>query len=187
MLIPIAGFFQVAFGNAIFHRFIPDGREPELTCREGVPVSQPGHVLRGWHRRARRRVCSVGGVGCGEAEDYYHEPNKAEEPADGVARTPRSDQSADCRVRQHKHRWEKSQIREPPVAFKALWERWGEVSEESGERYERQAEDPDRPGDHPSGAAARLADTSTLFPCPFCHNTTLQHYRLPNVTTTVTK
>src|SRR5215203_4170606 len=36
-------------------------------------------------------------------------------------------------------------------------------------------------------ASAHLTDPSTLFPCPFCHNHTLQHYRLPSVTTTVTK
>jgi hypothetical protein len=35
-------------------------------------------------------------------------------------------------------------------------------------------------GDHP-------ADSSNLFPSPVCHNTTLQHYRLPNVTTNVTR
>ncbi len=29
---------------------------------------------------------------------------------------------------------------------------------------------------------AHTIDLSTLFPCPFCHNTTLQHYRLPSVT-----
>ena len=27
----------------------------------------------------------------------------------------------------------------------------------------------------------------SLFPCPFRHNLTLQHYRLPSVTTNVTK
>jgi hypothetical protein len=36
-------------------------------------------------------------------------------------------------------------------------------------------------------AGAHPTDFSTLFPCPFCHNPTLQHYRLPVVTATVTK
>jgi hypothetical protein len=36
-------------------------------------------------------------------------------------------------------------------------------------------------------AGAHPTDFSTLFPCPFYHNTTLQHYRLLSVTTTVTK
>ena len=34
---------------------------------------------------------------------------------------------------------------------------------------------------------ACTADTSTLFHCPLCHNTTLQHHRLPSVTTNVTR
>jgi hypothetical protein len=33
---------------------------------------------------------------------------------------------------------------------------------------------------------ARPADNSHLCSCPFRHNTTLQHYRLSSVTTTVT-
>src|SRR5215218_1471459 len=30
-------------------------------------------------------------------------------------------------------------------------------------------------------------DSSSLSPCPLCHNPTLQHYRLPSVTANVTK
>src|SRR5215217_1086800 len=37
------------------------------------------------------------------------------------------------------------------------------------------------------GWRAHSTDSSTLFPCPFCHDTTLQHDRLPSVPTTVTK
>src|SRR5918993_2258185 len=44
--------------------------------------------------------------------------------------------------------------------------------------------------DQASQVAARgliPADSSTLAPCPFSHNPTLQHYRLPTVTPTATK
>ena len=34
---------------------------------------------------------------------------------------------------------------------------------------------------------AHPTDSSTLFACPFCHNPTLQHYRLLNATATVTR
>src|SRR5215204_29904 len=46
---------------------------------------------------------------------------------------------------------------------------------------------PQRPGQPCSSAVAHPIDSSTLFPCPFCHNPTLQHYRLPSVTTNVTR
>jgi len=39
--------------------------------------------------------------------------------------------------------------------------------------------------DKPS--ATNLRDSSSLGSCPFCHNPTLGHYRLPSVTTTSTK
>src|SRR5215211_6622896 len=43
-----------------------------------------------------------------------------------------------------------------------------------------------RQGSGRRAAGTHPPDPSTLFPCPFGHNTTLQHYRLPSVTTTVT-
>src|SRR5215211_5387269 len=45
------------------------------------------------------------------------------------------------------------------------------------------------PSDHASQAAVRRLIPPTprppLFPCPFCHDTTLQHYRLLSVTKSV--
>ena len=42
--------------------------------------------------------------------------------------------------------------------------------------------------DQPCGkAGAHITCPPLLFPCPFCHNTTLQQYRLPSVTKTVTE
>src|SRR5215210_7044892 len=37
------------------------------------------------------------------------------------------------------------------------------------------------------GACTHPIDYSTVFPCPFCHNTTLQHYRLSSITINVTR
>src|SRR5215217_5782709 len=41
---------------------------------------------------------------------------------------------------------------------------------------------PHRPGEPGGGAAAHPIDSSSLSPCSFCHNPTLQHYRLSSVT-----
>src|SRR5215218_2255807 len=51
-------------------------------------------------------------------------------------------------------------------------------SSETGER-------PSLPGGGAAGADP--TDSLTLFPWPFCHDTTLQHYCSPSVTVTVTK
>ncbi len=58
--------------------------------------------------------------------------------------------------------------------------------ERKGEPDERHTHRPQRLGQPRGGATAHPTDSSTLFPCALCHNTTLQHYRLPNVTVTVT-
>src|SRR5215208_8033247 len=58
---------------------------------------------------------------------------------------------------------------------------------EEAERCERQRQRTHRPREPRSRVAAHPTASSTLFPCPFCHNTTLQHDRLPSVTATVTK
>ena len=59
--------------------------------------------------------------------------------------------------------------------------------QKEAQRCERQGDCTQRPCEPCGGAVAYPTDSSTLFPCPFCHNTTLQHYPLPSVTTNVTK
>src|SRR5215211_6074110 len=61
-----------------------------------------------------------------------------------------------------------------------------EEVEQEGEREERHARHPQRPRQPGSGVGAQPTDSLTLFPCPFCHNTTLQDDRLPSVTKAVT-
>jgi hypothetical protein len=51
---------------------------------------------------------------------------------------------------------------------------------DAGDQDERQAAQ--RPGQPCGGTAAHPTDFLPVFPCPFCHNPTLQRYRLPNVT-----
>jgi hypothetical protein len=55
--------------------------------------------------------------------------------------------------------------------------------------HKRQAHGTQRPSDPSGDAVAHPTDSSPLilFSCPFCHNPTLQHYRLQSVTTTVTR
>ena len=62
-------FFRVAYGKAFFQRFIIEGQNPVLPCREVIPVRQPCRVRLARQRGVGRRVCSVGGVGRGEAEE----------------------------------------------------------------------------------------------------------------------
>src|SRR5215207_9947978 len=59
--------------------------------------------------------------------------------------------------------------------------------EQQSEHHDDHADRTQRPSEPCGGAAAHPIDSSTLLPCPFCHNTTLQHDRLQSVTTTVTK
>src|SRR5215210_2510602 len=62
-----------------------------------------------------------------------------------------------------------------------------EEIEQEGERDEGYAGHPQRPSQPGSGVGAQPTDSSPLFPCPFCHDTTLQQYRLLNVTKAVTR
>jgi hypothetical protein len=55
------------------------------------------------------------------------------------------------------------------------------------EGCERQGERTNSPSELGSKVVARPADSSILCHCPFCHNITLQHYRLPSVRANVTK
>src|SRR5215218_3343966 len=57
-----------------------------------------------------------------------------------------------------------------------------ENNEEDAECCECQGERTHRPSQPRGGAALHPTNFSTLFPCPFCHNTTLQQDRLPSVT-----
>ena len=100
---------------------------------------------------------------------------------------PRSDQSADRRVRQREYRREHPQSWEQPVPFKPLRERRGEVGEEPRKRDERHAQGPDCPGSQPGSAESARpigSSTSNLSLCLFRHNTILQDARLLSVTTT---
>src|SRR5215203_5931899 len=65
--------------------------------------------------------------------------------------------------------------------------RWCKQSKQHRDGGEHYAQSPHRPCEQGCSAAAHPADYSMLFSCPFCHNPTLQHYRLRSVTTTVTK
>src|SRR5215204_4508327 len=48
--------------------------------------------------------------------------------------------------------------------------------------YQRYGKYPYRPREPRCGSAAAYPTySSPLFPCPFCHNTTLQHHCIPNV------
>src|SRR5215213_4903968 len=65
--------------------------------------------------------------------------------------------------------------------------RGGVEVEQDREHHEHYAQRPQRPCQPCGGAALHSTDSSTLFHCPFCHNPTLQHYRLLNATATVTR
>src|SRR5215203_709708 len=67
------------------------------------------------------------------------------------------------------------------------WDRGGEELKQCVNQCESHGERTHRPCQPRSRTSAHPTDSSPLFPCPFCHNPTLQHYRLPSVTTTVTK
>ena len=72
-----------------------------------------------------------------------------------------------------------------PIPWNAISTQESEHS--STEGCKRQGDRPHRPC-YPCGSTdVHPTDSSTLCLCPFCHNPTLHHYRLPSVTTTVTK
>ena len=52
---------------------------------------------------------------------------------------------------------------------------------------QRQGERPQRPGDPGGSAMVYSIVSSILLPCLFRHHPTLQDYRLPSVTATVTR
>jgi hypothetical protein len=65
--------------------------------------------------------------------------------------------------------------------------RGGVEVEQDRKHHAHYPQRPQRPCQPGCGAVAYPTDSSTLFARPFCHNPTLPHYRLPSVTTTVTK
>src|SRR5215211_681998 len=64
-----------------------------------------------------------------------------------------------------------------------------EVQDQKQKAQSRQSqgECPQRPGQPSASAATHPTNSSILHSCPLCHNPNLQHYRLPSVTTTVTR
>ena len=80
-------------------------------------------------------------------------------------------------------------LAENPRGWRPLrpWTMEREVIEQSRKHNECYAERHQRPG-QPCGAALAhpIGSSALLFACPFCHDTTLQHHRLLNVTKGVT-
>src|ERR671912_896041 len=64
--------------------------------------------------------------------------------------------------------------------------RWCKQSKQHRDGGEHYAQSPRRPCEQGCDTAAHPISSSTLFPCPFRHNPTLQHYRLLSVTANVT-
>src|SRR5215217_4172174 len=62
-----------------------------------------------------------------------------------------------------------------------------EEVEQEGERDEYQARHPQRPSKPGSASGAHPTDSSLALPCFFCHDTTLQHYRILSLTKGVTR
>src|SRR5215218_9867386 len=114
--------------------------------------------------------------------DALAESEKAQEPAHEVLWSAGGYKSAHGREEHGVKR-----IVEPGIVDVSVWLSEVRDQEKEAQRRQHHGECPQRPSE-PCGADAGAHPTQSSLPflCPFCHNTTLQHYRLPSVTATVT-
>src|SRR5215212_8736346 len=114
--------------------------------------------------------------------DALAESEKAQEPAHEVLWSAGGYKSAHGREEHGVKR-----IVEPGIVDVSVWLSEVRDQEKEAQRRQHHGECPQRPSEPCGGdAVAHPTQSSLPFLCPFCHNTTLQHYRLPSVTATVT-
>src|SRR5215212_7536565 len=114
--------------------------------------------------------------------DALAESEKAQEPAHEVLWSAGGYKSAHGREEHGVKR-----IVEPGIVDVSVWLSEVRDQEKEAQRRQHHGECPQRPSEPCGGdAGAHPTQSSLPFLCPFCHNTTLQHYRLPSVTATVT-
>src|SRR5215211_1308626 len=114
--------------------------------------------------------------------DALAESEKAQEPAHEVLWSAGGYKSAHGREEHGVKR-----IVEPGIVDVSVWLSEVRDQEKEAQRSQHHGECPQRPSEPCGGdAGAHPTQSSLPFLCPFCHNTTLQHYRLPSVTATVT-
>jgi hypothetical protein len=105
-------------------------------------------------------------------EGAHHEGDRGHDPADGVGR-PLG----------HKHRADNREGTEPykkqRVLHRAVARQTGAVLEHKARADARDAKGKDQPPHHTRKCVTLYPSySSSLFSCPFCHSTTLQHDRL---------
>src|SRR5215208_6497221 len=113
--------------------------------------------------------------------DALAESEKAQEPAHEVLWSAGGYKSAHGREEHGVKR-----IVEPGIVDVSVWLSEVRDQEKEAQRRQHHGECPQRPSEPCGDAGAHPTQSSHPFLCPFCHNTTLQHYRLPSVTATVT-
>ena len=89
--------------------------------------------------------------------------------------------------REGQERDEDHQFAEGAAGAGRFLRRKGEdVQQDAGQEHGH-TETGERPRQPGGGTVTQPTDSSALLPCSFCHDVTLQHYRLASVTTTVTR
>src|SRR5215204_566652 len=112
---------------------------------------------------------------------HYHERDGGHDPADEVGRPLCYQQRAD-------HSEGTKPYDKRYVLYRVFERQSSAALKQVAGADTRYVQGDDQPAHHArkeEQSAAHPTHSLTLFPCPFCHNTTLQHHRLQNVTARV--